>query len=108
MTIQEVSQRIGKSESTIRRMIKAGTITASMVDGKYDIAEESVTAFLLPIQLPSQAELITRLRDEIEYLRKELSDSREQSNMIIMQMTRQMESLQPPPRRSFWDRFKRK
>ena len=108
MTIQEASKRIGKSESTIRRMIKSGTLTASMIDGKYDISEESVNALSLPMQVNSQDDLIKSLQSEIDYLRKELSASSQRSDTIILNLTRQMEALQPPPRKSFWDRFKRK
>lgn len=116
MTLQEAAKRIGKSESTIRRMIRAGTLTAPIIKGKYDVSEESVNAYLKPRQMDSQmpsqdAELIAQMQAEIDYLRKELSDSREQSNTIIMQMTRQIETLQLPPSRKppLWKRiFKKK
>jgi len=40
ITIQETCQRLGKSESTIRRMIKAGKLVAIKKDGVYDIPED--------------------------------------------------------------------
>lgn len=45
MTIQMASQCLGKSESTIRRWIKAGKFKATIVDGVYDISEQAIKAY---------------------------------------------------------------
>ena len=39
MNIQEIAQRLGKSELTIRRWIKSGKLTATMTNGKWDVSE---------------------------------------------------------------------
>jgi len=46
VTIQEVSQRTGKSPSTIRRWIKGGKLEAKLIDGVYDIPESALSEYL--------------------------------------------------------------
>ncbi len=48
MTIREAAQRIGKSESALRRAIKAGKLDSTLVNGKYDITEEALYAYAEP------------------------------------------------------------
>jgi DNA-binding transcriptional MerR regulator len=95
MTIQEACQRLGKSESTIRRWIRNGKLTASITEGVYNIQEE------MPGNLSSDQsttiqndQLIIQLRSENEYLKKLLAEAqqaRERADMITMQLSRQLE-----------------
>ena len=101
MTIQEACQWLGKSESTIRRMIRGGRLTASKKDGIYNISEGSVNDLsndkhaVGNDQLSN--ELVKRLQDENKYLKErieELESSRERADMISIQLTRQIEASQ--------------
>ena len=101
MTIQDACQRLGKSESTIRRMIRDGRLTASKKDGVYNISEGSVNDLsddkhaVGNDQLSN--ELVKRLQDENKYLKErieELESSRERADMISIQLTRQIEASQ--------------
>ena len=80
MTISEAAQRVGKSESALRRAIKSKKLDAQMVNGKYDLTEEALYAYAKPaknIDAPKRgAEEIERLREENETLRRELEDTR--------------------------------
>ena len=119
MTIQEASQRLGKSEATIRRAIKAEKLVAEVVDGKYQITEESLSAYAKTEHLSMQNDQVPKhdqaeakelkvelerlssdnaaLRQELkqtyEWLKKkddEIEDSRQRQDTIIMQLTRQL------------------
>ena len=95
MTIQEACQRLGKSESTIRRMIKTGKLTASKIDGVFHVQIDPPSDQPLPSQMTTKNDqLISQLRSEIEYLKKLLDESqqaRERADMITMQLSRQLE-----------------
>jgi len=98
MTIQQTCQRLGKSESTIRRWIRSGKLYATIIDGVYDIQLDSPSDQPSPSQneqMPSQNDqLITELRSEIDYLKKLLEESqqaRERADMIAMQLSRQLD-----------------
>lgn len=115
MTIQEACQRLGKSESTIRRMIKAGKLVANMKDGAYNILEDSINDLsndkqsVVNDKLPN--ELVKQLQDENQYLKeriKELESSRERADMISIQLTRQLEQSQrmlEAHKEPFWRRW---
>ena len=47
MTIREAAQRVGKSESALRRAIKSGRLDAEKVNGIYNISEDSLNAYAL-------------------------------------------------------------
>ena len=74
MIIREAAQRLGKSDSALRRAIKAGKLVAKMVDGKYDITEEALNAYADTTQrlgaLRRDEGERERLRDEVEALRR--------------------------------------
>jgi len=78
MIIREAAQRLGKSDSALRRAIKAGKLVAKMVDGKYDITEEALNAYADTTQrlgaLRRDEGERERLRDEVEALRREHSE----------------------------------
>jgi len=122
MTIQEACQRLGKSESTVRRMIRDGRLTSSKKDGIYDIAENSINDQRLVVndQLNDQRpvvndqlsnELVKQLQDENRYLKErieELESSRERADMISIQLTRQLEQSQrmlEARKEPFWRRW---
>ena len=120
MNIEEASKLLGFSQWTIRRRIKNGILDAKMVGGRYNISEESVAAYAQARQneqmLPNPANAlmmefqrqIDRLEKENDQLRKELSDVRERSDMIIMQLTHQLEQNQKLleyHQNSFWRRW---
>jgi len=98
MTIQEVCQRLGKSESTIRRWIRKGKIRVLNLNGVYDISEEQIMQLSTSSQMPSQMtfndELISQLRSENDYLKEritQLEEARERSDTIILSLSRQLE-----------------
>lgn len=102
MTIQEVCQRLGKSESTIRRWIRDGKLTSTKLDGINQIPEEEVESLSRSMSndrsmtgvVTGQTELVEELRSEVEYLRQELKETRERSDTIILNLTRQLEQNQ--------------
>jgi len=100
MTIQEVCNRLGKSESTIRRWIRCGKLHAEIIDGVYDIQLDP------PSDQPSPSQndqLITQLRSENDYLKErisELEQARERADMITLQLTRQLDQKALP--KSTW------
>ena len=102
MTIQEASQRLGKSESTVRRWIRQGKLTATMIDGVYDIPEKALNGYLNDQSMTRQLEgvdqpIIDQLKAENEYLKEriqELEDARQRSDTIVLQLTRQLEQSQ--------------
>jgi len=102
MTIQEACQRLGKSETTVRRWIKQGKLASKMVDGVYDIPEMAVNDYLNDQSMTRQVEgadqpMIDQLKAENEYLKEliqELEDARQRSDTIVLQLTRQLEQSQ--------------
>lgn len=57
MSIKEAASFAGKSNNTIRRAIKKGTLTATLTDGKYQILVSSLVALYGPTQEePTQEE----------------------------------------------------
>ena len=104
MTLREACQRLGKSETTLRRWIRTGKLKAELAKGKYeiDLAEieclvddqviggnaESVEASAVIDQMTRQ---MVRQDEEIEFLRKELSEQGKRHDTIIMQMTQQLD-----------------
>ena len=112
MNIQEVAQRLGKSELTIRRWIKSGKLTATMTNGKWDVSESvlndmsndlsddiSQTNQNIAIDKSHLLEEIKFIRKENEQLRQQieekdrvLEESRQRQDTIIMQLTRQLDN----------------
>jgi len=97
MTIQEACQRLGKSESTIRRWIKQEKLITTLVDGVNQIPDDQVNAIAdnmaVTGHMVAQNELIDQLKSEVTYLRQELKESKERSDTIILQITRQNQLL---------------
>ncbi len=106
MTIREAAQRVGKSEDSLRRAIKAGKLSATLVNGKYDISDAALDAYAsahavhtqTPAAASSAESEIVRLRAENEKLKQELvesrrilEDNRQRQDTIILQLTRQLD-----------------
>jgi len=109
MTIKEASLRVGKSEDSLRRAIKSGKLRASLIEGKYEIAEAELAAYATAHAVHTQSQPtassaeteLQRLRSENEKLktdldeaRRTLEDNRQRQDTIILQLTRQLEQSQ--------------
>ena len=116
MTIQQARQRLGKSESTIRRWIKEGKIEAKLMHGVYDIPESAVNALSNEretegIDQEPEGAILEQLRQENQYLKErieELEQARERGDTIMLQLTRQLEQSQrllEHHREPFWRRW---
>ena len=106
MTISEYAALHHISESTIRRRIKAGTLTAALVDGRYIISpppnDQSPASH--SEQAAPAAPLVDQMQSEIAHLRGQLTNRDKQidqlSHLIAMtqaqnsDLTKQL----PPPR----------
>lgn len=93
--VSEASDLLGVSKRTIERRIHKGEIESKLENGRRlvllptaDRQERQTDADM------SQAALIEQLQSEVEYLRQQLSESRERSDTIILQLTRQLEQSQ--------------
>ena len=97
MTLQEAAALLGKSESTLRRWINSEKLNAYKVDGHYEIDEEEVNRLSNDKQFQSNDEVlflreqVTSLTSQLEAAHREANQAAQQQNMIIMQLTRQME-----------------
>ena len=97
MTLQEAAALLGKSESTLRRWISSGKLNTTRVNGHYEIDDEEVNRLSNAKQLTSNDEVIflreqvASLTRQLEATQREAAQAAQQQNMIIMQMTRQME-----------------
>jgi DNA-binding transcriptional MerR regulator len=109
MTIAEAAKALDVSEQTVRRRIKAGKLKADLIDGQYVVEIDTAAHLGSPNEthhtpsevialLQSQnAELktqIVRLESQLDLLTAELSDSRQRSDSIIMQLSKTVESQQ--------------
>ena len=109
MTIQEVSQRIGKSQSTIRRWVKEGKLNSTMVNGVYNIPESALDGYSNEYPDGGQAEaVVSQLREDVAYLKEQMAkkdeqienlqrqmqDNQQRSDMVILTLTRQLEQSQ--------------
>lgn len=116
LTIKDYANRHGLSESTIRRRIKAGVLSAERVDGKWYIEEEQANSQMdsQTEQVNSQSEqgessqsaLIDHLTTEVEYLRDQL-DKQTQLLAIATKHNDDLVKQLPPPRVSVFDRLKK-
>ena len=117
MTIQEACQRLGKSESTIRRWIRQSKLDAIKINGLWDIPDAAINDYLND-QSPagsdqsddypddqspadndqsSDQRFIDRIEQENAYLKdriQEMEAARERSDTVVLQMTRQLEQSQ--------------
>jgi DNA anti-recombination protein RmuC len=101
LTVQEAEKVLSLSERSIRRRIDSGKLESKKQGGRRIVrvdveSEESATASDTRQVSDSdiESELVQQLRAENEYLRQELSQARERSDTIILQLTRQVEQSQ--------------
>lgn len=108
ITVKEYAKMRNCAERTILKQIASGRLVAKRDGRRWLVQVEDTVSAPSAEPVPNNTELIKQLQSENEYLRQELSEARQRTDTIILSLTRQMEALQAPPRRSFWDRFKRK
>jgi len=129
VSVQEYANLHNVSLQTVYRWIREGKIQTEKHDGKIHILSEDVKQFnirndetnSIELLLNQQNQQINRLEKENEYLRQELSqanqtiadaqqrhdEAQQQSNMIVMQLTKQNQLLLEDQRNhSLWRRFK--
>ena len=113
MDIKEATKRLGKSEKTVRRWIDAGKLKSKIVKGKYEIENLDISEMSNMTRLSNELAMelkaqLAELRKEKEQwqqeraeLQKEIAESRrateeanERHDMIVMQLTRQLEQSQ--------------
>jgi excisionase family DNA binding protein len=103
MTLQEACQRLGKSETTLRRWIKTGKLKAELVEGKYEIDPDEIERLVDDYAVAENAQSVeadlrqeemtrqmTRQEEEIEFLRRELSEQSKRHDLIVMQFSQQL------------------
>ena len=121
-TIAEYAARHGISANTVRRRIKAGTLNAEKVDGKYlihDADGASNQESNRPVNRIDQSPLVDQLQSEIAHLRDQLStkDSQlsnrdnqiNQLNQLLAMTSAQNSELTkqlPPPRQGVLTKLK--
>jgi len=96
MTISEVAKLIGKSEQSIRRLIKSGKLKAMLIDGHYEINKNDLSNYQGVGLFDSQAivtdsQAIVKEKDIlIELLRQQLTEKDQQISQqqaIIMRLS---------------------
>lgn len=113
LKVYDYATRMRISVSTVYRQIKAGKLESETIDDVLYVLvdEEQLNS------IEEQDDIATELREriahqdsEIEYLRNELSEARQRSDTIILQLTKQLENktvaLEDMRNRSFWQRIK--
>jgi len=112
LTLAEAAQKLGKSESTVRRLIRDGKIEAERVGRSWIVSD---LGDLKPASSDAAVEaIVEQLRSENEYLREEnrelrgqLEQSKVRSDTIILNLTEQR-ALLDDLRQPFWRRWRRK
>jgi len=126
VTVAEARHVLGMAERTIRRHIQEGTLQSKLDSGRrwvlVEVAEDTMSkdtptgmSDAVIDRLEKENELIKNqlsTKDkQIENLQAEVKESRERSDTIILQLTRQLEQSQrmlEAHREPFWQRwFKR-
>ncbi len=105
VTVPEAAERLGISENAVRKRVQRNTI-------EWDRDEDGrVYVYLSPTgtdqaagmaddQVADQGLLITRLENEVRYLRREVEDWKEEArrkDTIIMTMAQRIPELEAPP-----------
>lgn len=126
MTVADICDKFGISERTLRRRIKEGKVVSRKEGKRRLVLAESVAALsemaetkVLLQGSSYMAQLVEelktdkeRLLEQVELLQAELSEVRNRSDTIILQLTRQLDQSQrllEYHRDPFWRRwFKRK
>jgi len=114
LTIAEYARLMNISDATARRRAKSGELNSELIDGVTHIVLERLPT---DVQGDNQALLVVHLQEqierqqtEIEYLRNELSESRQRADTLLLQFTQQLERqtlvLEDMRPRSPWRRVK--
>jgi transposase-like protein len=115
LSVPEYARQMGVNASTIYRWIRQEKIDTEKISGVLHVILNSEEIDLQNAN--SQEVIIAQMRSEIEYLREEnrqlrdeLSESRQRSDTIILQLTRQFEEqtrlIEDMRHRSMWSRVK--
>jgi len=115
LTVTDACQALGVSERTLRRRIEQDKMESKLEDGRRLILVDSGGQ---KADTTAENELLEQLRSENEHLRgqvisiqDELNQSRERSDTIILQLTKQLEQSQrllEYHREPFWRKWLRK
>lgn len=98
VTVSQACDIYGVSRRTISRWIKQGKVQSKLENNRRLVLVTEVghtgTSEGHDVSDMSQQALIEQLQSEVEYLRGELQQSKERSDTIILQLTRQLEHSQ--------------
>jgi len=96
VTIPQAADILGISVRTARRYVADGTLESKMENGRRYVAVTNDTGNDTPYDtlLAEKNEQIDWLRQRVEALENELSEVRQRSDSIIMQLSRQFEKQQ--------------
>ena len=137
ITLKEAVKVTGKSESTIRRDMRKGKVSFEKDDRgrvSFDTAELTrAYGQLKPLDSPSDTanaramtandtpvdspKIVALLENQVQDLKAQLEKAESRETDLIKEKTRLLDlyteerserrALQPPPKRSFWDNFRR-
>lgn len=113
LTVQEYASQMKIDKSTVYRHIKTGKLQTEKVDGTLYVFADALQLDAETSQVPFTKFLVEEnewLKKRVETLEEELNESRQRSDTIILQLTRQFEEqtklLEDMRRRSLWSRVK--
>ena len=109
MSVSEAAEHLGISERQVRNYIKDGKLKAEKTNGKWCIDGSLEVTEGKPTEADHSDE-IEWLRRQVEELQAELSETRQRSDTIILQLTQQLDKqtlmLEDMRNRSLWCRIK--
>lgn len=113
LTVAEAGHALGIAERTLRRRITEGKIESKLENNRrlvlVDVLEKAEQEEAQSDMPEGTRELVEQLKQENEYLREELRQTRERSDTIILRLTQQNQLMLEDKTSSWWQRwFKRK
>ncbi len=113
LTVAEAGHALGIAERTLRRRITEGKVKSKLENNRrlvfVEVQEEAGPEQAQSDMPEGTRELVDQLKQENEYLREELRQTRERSDTIILRLTQQNQLMLEDKRASWWHRwFKRK
>ena len=107
--VSEAAERLGISERQVRNWIKDGKLKAEKSNGKWHI-DGSLEVTEGNRAESDNSDEVEWLRQQVEELQAELSETRKRSDTIIMQLSKQLDKqmlmLEDMRNRSLWRRIK--
>jgi excisionase family DNA binding protein len=94
LTVQEYASQMNIDKSTVYRHVKSGKLTTEKVDGTLYIFAAASQLDAETSQVPLTKFLVEEngwLKKRVETLEEELNESRQRSDTIILQLTRQFD-----------------